>query len=492
MLAKRQGRGEMEATAAILIGASEFPLHNFSSNHAFSMSKYAFQAYLTGRRPRGLGIPTDWLLDLFDVPDSVPELGEKISTFLERFKAATTTASVRNLIVYYVGHGFFLKNATSEYCLAMASTNEKLERMTALRCADLADLIKSHATSLRKFILVDCCYSGAAMQEFQTSPESIITASVRGAFAGTEANENRKNVPKRGTAIMCACSKDVVARSPNGQTRTMFSDALLHTLTKGHVAYGRQLSLNDVDEIAWEYLQAVHQQPIRPQVHAPDQVDGNVALQVLLFPNANLWSESETESVEGIFVFRAEGGFAHLDVRDGLPARVSAVSGLSRQETEALMKSMKNVRPDDFLSANDLSTTLGTSRQSLAKLVQQHKLFTIHGSFGGSDIIQTLYPAFFADDQIERRDLAKVCVRLASMSGEQKFDFFTSSSDRLSGLAPIEALRLGLVDEVLAAADLFASTPSEYELSAAKTTAQTKATAALRGKTSIPRKRAGR
>src|SRR6185503_10611625 len=78
------------------------------------------------------------------------------------------------------------------------------------------------------------------------------------------------------------------ARAPADRTYTMFSGALLRILTEGDKAVGPILSLKEIGDLAREMIrEEFAEEAVRPQVHVPDQRDGDVSL-VPLFPNAAL------------------------------------------------------------------------------------------------------------------------------------------------------------------------------------------------------------
>jgi len=126
------------------------------------------------------------------------------------------------LIVYYVGHGLFW-GPDHAYCLAVRATDERNEGLTSIRMSDLASIIKADATRwLRRFLIFDCCFSGAALKEFQSGPLQAARVKVL------------DELPQKGTALLCSASAQDPSLAPMGLQRTMFSDALLKALHQGH------------------------------------------------------------------------------------------------------------------------------------------------------------------------------------------------------------------------------------------------------------------
>ena len=68
---------------------------------------------------------------------------------------------------------------------------------------------------------------------------------------------------------------------------------------------------------------------------------------------------------------------------------------------------------------------------------------------------ENFYPAFYADNTIDRRKLETVAKVLGPLPAAAKFFFFTAKSTLLQS-TPLQALRMGRVDEVLTAAAGFA------------------------------------
>ena len=66
----------------------------------------------------------------------------------------------------------------------------------------------------------------------------------------------------------------------------MFSDALLISLRKGHNQFGRRISVSELgDLVKWNLQKAYPQGWVRPEVHSPEQRDGDIA-RIPMFPNA--------------------------------------------------------------------------------------------------------------------------------------------------------------------------------------------------------------
>lgn len=268
-------------TAAILLGATSFAKHSYGTNLAFLRSKQDFRSYL---QSDSLNLPDEAILDLFDSYHSPSEQLRAIGRFLDQFSRQAAPEALRNLIVYYVGHGYFC-GRRQEYQVALACLETGYESTTGLKIVDLADEIKHRARAFRRFIFLDCCFAAEALAEFQGGADDAIAVKAKSAFA-EDSPRRAVAVPRRGTVLFCAADKDSVARSPRELEHTMFTDALLDVLNGGDPSYPPELSLNDIRDLTWEKLGTKSEEPVRPALYTPDQSEGDIAASVALFPNA--------------------------------------------------------------------------------------------------------------------------------------------------------------------------------------------------------------
>lgn len=104
----------------------------------------------------------------------------------------------------------------------------------------------------------------------------------------------------------------------------------------------------------------------------------------------------------------------------------------------------------DLLKSRQLAERLGVSPQAVYKAVGDLRMFSLDA--GGRN---KLYPAFFADQGLERDQLATVCKELNHLPGTSKWQFFTTPRLSLSKKNPLEALRKGKFADVMAAAKAF-------------------------------------
>lgn len=258
---------------AVLLGASTFPRSpKLAQGRSFYNSAKDFEEYLTDAGC--LNLPFQNVCSLFDdsrsANDQLQEIGQFIETRSAELKKIGEPA--RDFIFYYVGHGCFSDPGQS-YSLAIRATSERNEGLTSIRASDLAVLITSQARFLRRFLILDCCFSASAYKEFQSGP--LQASRVR------LLNER----PQRGTTLLCSASARTTSLAPKGLSHTMFSEALLRALRQGEASLGPKLSLSEVGDLVKSTLQQLYPDTwVRPEVHSPDQREGDVA-SVHLFPN---------------------------------------------------------------------------------------------------------------------------------------------------------------------------------------------------------------
>lgn len=88
-----------------------------------------------------------------------------------------------------------------------------------------------------------------------------------------------------GTALLCAASSSDVALSPKGRNYTMFSEALLYTLTADISREGSLLSFDDIRDSVDKFIaESWRDQSVKPELHIPDQRKGYIS-KIAFFPN---------------------------------------------------------------------------------------------------------------------------------------------------------------------------------------------------------------
>ena len=156
-----------ETTLAIILGASNWPhVTEFQASPSFKKSAEDFRDYLLDEN--GFGLPQENLRYLFDSNQDPTALIAEISRFLhERLNQSLEREQLpKDLIVYYVGHGGF-RDSKSDYYLAIRSTQRPDLYISSIPIQSLAMAIKEEARYLRRYIILDSCFSAAAYESFQ-------------------------------------------------------------------------------------------------------------------------------------------------------------------------------------------------------------------------------------------------------------------------------------------------------------------------------------
>lgn len=261
------GTASAAATQVILLGAGDYPHDPRLSNARFRSSAEAVRRYFED--PAGFGLPPGRLLDLFDSDEAAPRLGQRIRDFLRE-----GAAGCKDVIVYYIGHGSF---DDKEYLLSLRDSRQDAPD-TRYRFKHLHQAVKAEARHARKYFVLDCCFAGAAVRELM-SDDAAAQLVIEELRDGAKDDE-----PQKGTALLCASSQSEPARAPAGETYTMFTGALLEAL-RGDDGPPRRLTLNQARDRAYAIMrERFRNDAVRPQVHSPDQSQGDIASAIELLP----------------------------------------------------------------------------------------------------------------------------------------------------------------------------------------------------------------
>jgi hypothetical protein len=259
---------------AVLLGASEFPKSpQLLESRSFYNSAYDVREYLCDGT--GLALPRANVLSLFNDTRSSSDQLEEIAGFLENREQQLKSvgSSPSQLLIYYVGHGLFTRGAEQAYCLAVRNTNENNLGPTSMRAADLADVVKERARHLKRYLVLDCCFAASMYKEFQSGALTAVQVQIK------------KEFPERGTALMCSSSAYEPSMAPRGLEHTMFTSALIRSLRRGDAEGGPLLTFSELGELVRDYIREEFQgNGVRPEVHSPDQRQGDIANDPL-FPN---------------------------------------------------------------------------------------------------------------------------------------------------------------------------------------------------------------
>lgn len=103
-----------------------------------------------------------------------------------------------------------------------------------------------------------------------------------------------------------------------------------------------------------------------------------------------------------------------------------------------------------LVGEEEFARSMGWSPGSVAKAVSAGTLFIVKQDG------RQLYPSFFADGTLKRRQLIAVTRMLKDLDGFTKWQFFVSGKGSLGGATPLTALREGRLPQVKVTAEGYA------------------------------------
>lgn len=176
----------------------------------------------------------------------------------------------------------------------------------------------------------------------------------------------------------------------------------------------------------------------------------------------------EPDASEGVPEFET-ANLAAARKEDEIAARVLRTAQTHSRETMSTSESVREgdaliaqasaksnstvasrIAKGEFVTSGELQRRLDIKRASISGAVKASRMFAVIGPSGDN-----YYPAYFADESLDRRALEKVSKTLGALPALSKHHFFTARSTLL-GATPLEALRKGRVSDVLTAAAAFA------------------------------------
>ena len=258
---------------AIILGASEWPGFNgkLPASKAYGNAADGFREYLE----KTIGIDGKNLLPLFDKGLTHTEIDTTIEKFLTRRVKAIGSSDadfgLGDVFVFYTGHG--RQTLDGELQLILRSTRDNNRDNSGYRMSHLAQTLNRTVRSFRRWIFLDCCFSGLAHKDLMPNGPPLTK------------KYSKKDFPAIGTALLAACIGNEVAMNPKDTSLTMFSSALLDVLRNGDGTLGDSMSLEEVSERIIENIQTVHRDKAKiPVLSVPDPSLGDIAKHPF-FPN---------------------------------------------------------------------------------------------------------------------------------------------------------------------------------------------------------------
>jgi hypothetical protein len=187
---------EPNTTQAILIGASEFDDEELLPLPAVKNNISELERLLA--EPKVIGIPRENTTSIVNAL-SGDDISRKINDIV--------TKALDTLIIYYAGHG--VMGLHQKLYLATKNTHRsKPEFSGALPFSKIRDIVRQEAKAKKIIIILDCCFSGLAIEEFRP--------------------KGRKQV-----YIITATHSTEDAVAPQGAIYTAFTNELVSLLDKG-------------------------------------------------------------------------------------------------------------------------------------------------------------------------------------------------------------------------------------------------------------------
>jgi uncharacterized caspase-like protein len=262
-------------TLVILLGASAWPNSpGFQASKAFVHASQGFKDYLLD--PHGFDLPMSNLLDLFDAQTSTSDQLETLGSFLKERTQTQKAAhqAVRDVLVYFVGHGGFAGPSADFYLLPRRANASSL-KASGMAIDALAEVLREKARQTRRYLFLDCCFAAAAFHSFQGGPDQTAIAKTLDAF---HVQHQSSGFPGKGTVLLCSSDQKSPSLLLPDESCTMFSHALLDVLKNGDPHRPLQLSLRDLKELAEDRLAALPEDNApRPGLYSPEQSEGDVA-----------------------------------------------------------------------------------------------------------------------------------------------------------------------------------------------------------------------
>jgi hypothetical protein len=263
---------QAERTRVVMLGGSTYPRNPAFDNPRFRRSAEALRAYFLD--PAAFNLSERNLLWLFDSKDGPNEQNDQIEAFLRGAMQGPEEQRPLDVIIVFIGHGFF--DDSRRYYLAVPSFKPgAAEYSYAFRL--LQRTVKEQMRFARKFYLLDACYSASAARELM-SAEPVAQRVLSELEAGAS-----EDLPERGTAALCAASKDEEALAPEAEDYTMFSGALLSALEDSSFV-ADALSLHQLHGLIDALIRKrFGETAVHPEIHVPEQKQGDIAA-IPLFP----------------------------------------------------------------------------------------------------------------------------------------------------------------------------------------------------------------
>ncbi|MER5615660.1 caspase family protein [Streptomyces sp. NPDC002215] len=356
------GLPDPDSTRVVLIGAAEY--QHFPDLPAVRNNLSRLAELF--RSPRFGGLPAIHCATLLDPTDAK----DMLDAVHQAANEATDT-----LVVYFAGHGMRSPDGSLHLALRNSEQGRKLYESVSFDYLR-AEVLDSMAS--RSVVILDCCYSGAALEGYMDNP---------GEFADQTAIE--------GTYVMTASAATQAARAPVGAPLTSFTGELVRAVNDGVPGASNPLDMNSLYRHVRHRLES-------QGMPVPQQRAGGQGHTIALFRNQ--WvphTEKPTLAAQREDWFREiqEGLLWHLKdvaalgkdrLRDdfGEPTLIAAllVARIAVQLTRG--KSTANIR--DMLSSSPVFAGPGPDVDELTELIDKVQFGFEHDGLANTAVVDGL------------------------------------------------------------------------------------------------------
>ncbi|MFD5743984.1 caspase domain-containing protein [Streptomyces massasporeus] len=153
-------------------------------------------------------------------------------------------------LLYFAGHGLVSVRGGQELLLALPKADRMREHW-ALPFDQLRHALVDWCTASRRVVILDCCFSGRALQGYMSPPADLA------ALADIDGTSD-------GTYVMTSCSETGLSSAPEDEEFTAFSGELIKALERGVAGGPDPLRMDALFQHLDEQLQRLgHPRPQR-------------------------------------------------------------------------------------------------------------------------------------------------------------------------------------------------------------------------------------
>jgi len=351
-----------QSTAAVILGASDWTEAGLGRAPSFLRSAGGILAHLLDSA--GLGLDPTLVINLFD---DVTSAGEQLARIRDTLdvrlrERRSEERPVADLLVYYVGHGY--TDAQGHLALLVRRSREGMEAETGIRAPDLAQVLRRAAPQQRRLVILDCCFSEAAVRDFVG-----MSGALDQVVAAVAAKDVGEALPQRGGLLLCSSPKGQISIGAPNAERTLFTGAILRVLREGVSGSAPALSFADLRDAAYDRMvEAYGANAPRPALHPVNQSQGDLT-SIPAFPNRASVTNIEVQQID-----KSEPGILPIRHRTQLP---SAEPASAEAPTSIWPTKSPDIKNSPHFVSNDESIIKNKNNQRVRNLKQNALYMTL-------------------------------------------------------------------------------------------------------------------